>query len=191
MYNMKSKLILGILILCIYSSANCQNEESKIELNSSFHYSLLGTGDYSAFYYNNGINYSVTPLLQICASLGFIYSSNDGENNILLYHNNSYLMGNLYIRILPIKTKRVTGYLGFGSSNRYRAEIVLSGLRNYDGNVIYDYTDNFSFDTGYIVYLGFSYRISSKISIILNGEMDNYKNGTGISSVGMGLNIKI
>ena len=188
---MKSKIILGIFILCIYSSANCQNEESKIELNSSCHYSLLGTGDYSAFYYNNGINYSVTPLLQICASLGFIYSSNNGESNIFLYHNDSYLMGNFYIRILPIKTKRFTGYLGLGSSNRYRAEIVLSGYSNYGGNITYDYTDNFSFDTGYIVYLGFSYKISPKISIILNGEMDNYKNGTGVSSIGMGINIKI
>jgi hypothetical protein len=188
---MKSKIILGIFILCIYSSANCQNENSKIELNFSSHYSLLGTGDYSAFYYNNGINYSITPLLQISASLGFIYSSNNGENNILMYHHNSYLLGNFYIRILPINTKKFTGYFGFGSSNRYRAEIVLSGLRNYGGNIIYDYTDNFSFDAGYLVYLGFSYKISSKISIILNGEMDNYKDGTGISSVGMGINIKI
>ncbi len=188
---MKSKLVLSLLFLSIWSYLNGQNNESKIELNSSFHYSLLGTGDYSAFYYSNGLNYSIKPLFQICGSLGFITSSNDGSDNILVFHNNFYLMGNIYVRILPIKTKRFVGYFGLGSSNRYRTELVLDGIKNFNDNPVYVYSNSYSFDAGYLVYLGCSYRISSKISIILNGEMDNYKNGTGVSSVGMGINIKI
>ena len=188
---MKSKLVLISLLISIFIKGIGQMPENKIGINASFNYAFLGDGDYAGFYFNNGISYSINPSFQICALIGFITSSNKGEDDILLLHNDTHLLGNIYLKILPIDTKKIIGFLGFGSTNRYRSEIRLSGISVKNGETISRYENDFSFDMGYMVQLGFGYKVSAKTMILLNGELQDFNKGTSLYAFGLGINFKL
>ena len=188
---MKSKFIVISLLIGIYITSFGQTQESKIGINASCNYAFHGDGDYAGLYFNNGFSYSIKPTFQVCASLGFITSSNSGEENILLLHNDTHLIGNIYLRIIPIDANKISSYLGFGSSNRYRTEVRLSGINVVDGETISRYENAFSFDMGYLIQLGCGYKVTSKTMIFLNGEFHDFNKGTSTFAFGMGINIKL
>jgi hypothetical protein len=188
---MKSKLVLISLFAGIFINSIGQIPEGKIGINASLNYAFFGDGDYSGFYFNNGISYSISPTFQICALIGFITSSNKGEDDIFMLHNDTHLLGDIYLKILPINTKKIIGYLGFGSTNRYRSGIRLSGISVKDGETISRYENDFSFDMGYIVQLGFGYKVSTKTMILLNGELQDFNKGTSLYAFGLGINFKL
>lgn len=188
---MKSKLILTILLLINFFNSIGQIPESKIGINASFNYTFLGDGDYAGFYFNNGISYSIKPSFQICIMIGFVTSSNKGEDDILLLHNDTHILGDIYFKILPIDTKKIIGYLGFGSTNRYRSEIRLSGISVKNGETVSRFENDFSFDMGYMAQIGFGYKVSPKIIILFNGELQDFNKGTSLYALGLGINIKL
>lgn len=188
---MKSKLVLISLFACLFINSIGQIPEKRVGINASFNYAFLGDGDYAGLYFNNGISYSIKPSFQICALLGFISSSNNGKDNILLLHNDAHLIGDIYLRIMPIVTKKVIGYLGFGSSTRYRSEIRLLGISIKDGETISRYENDFSFDIGYMTQLGFDYKVTSKTSILFNGEFQAFNKGTSFYAFGLGISYKL
>jgi hypothetical protein len=188
---MKSKLVLISLFVSIFINSIGQIPENKIGINASVNYAFLGDGDYVGFYFNNGISYSIKPSFQICVLMGFITSSNKGEDDIFLLHNNTHLLGDIYLKILPINTQKIIGYLGFGSTNRYRSEIRLAGISVKNGETISRYENEFSFDMGYLVQLGFGYKVSTKTMIFLNGELQDFNKGTSLYALGLGINFKL
>jgi len=179
-------VLFGVVMKC-YGQAT----DSKLSFDATLNYAFLGEGDYGCLYYDNSLIYSVKPSFQILATLGFLISSNDGSSNIILSHNNSYLLGDLLFRIIPIKTRNINFYFGFGNSNRYRSEIELQSVYTYNQETIITYTNEVSFDFGYLGQIGLGYKVSPKTTIILIGELHGYNKGTAISSFGMGINIKL
>lgn len=188
---MKTKSVVVIILLGILTQCYGQNSDGKSNINTSVNYAILGEGDYSAVHIENGFSYSIKPVFQVAAALGFICSSNDGSENILLSHNNSYISGDLLVKILPVRSKVFNLFFGFGYSNRYRSEIELKDLLITNEGTKLNYSNEVSFDIGYVCQIELGFRVSPKLMILLNGEMHEYKNGTGVASLGMGLNIKL
>ncbi len=168
-----------------------QGKDSKISLDASINYALLGDGDYSGFYYDNSIIYSIKPSLEIIANLGFIISSNDGKNNIEYSHSNSYIIGDVLLRLIPIKLKKIDVYFGLGFSNRCRSEIKLQSIFIENNDTDLEYSNKVAYDYGYLGHVGVGFWISPKVMILLNGEMHGYNEGTGISSLGLGMRLKL
>lgn len=104
--NMKKVIISLGLIICALLNCHGQEIGKKFGINATINYGLLGDGDFGAIYYDNNLSYSLNQFFDITGSLGFLISSNNGIDNVMLSHTDAYLMGDFLIRITPIEGKK-------------------------------------------------------------------------------------
>ncbi len=187
---MKTKILFLFLATLIFINNYGQVTEKKIELGATINYALLGDGDFGGFYYDNSVSYSIRQFFDICASVGFLVSSNSGSKNILNSHNDVHLLGDVLFIITPVEGKRVNLSFGFGYTNRYRAQTRLQYVKITNEEIITEYENLTSFDIGYMGQLSCGCKIFSKVKLIANGELHYYNKGTGLASVGLGINYK-
>lgn len=188
---MKIKILITIFLIGILTESYGQESNEKVSINASINYAFLGDGDYTGFYYENSLIYSIKQSVIISAGLGFIISANNGNKNILLSHSNAYISGDLLFKIIPIKSKKFDLYFGFGNSNRYRSEIEVKNVTITNEGTTIKYSNTVSFDIGYTGQVGMGFKISHKIMILINGELHEYNKGTGVASLGLGVTIKL
>lgn len=187
---MKTKVLFLFLATIISIDDYGQAAEKKVEISATTNYALLGDGDFGGFYYDNSISYSIRQFFDVCVSMGFLVSSNSGKKDILSSHNDVHLLGDALFIITPIEGKRINLSFGFGYTNRYRAQTRLQYLKIIDEEITKEYENLTSFDIGYIGQLCCGFKISPKIDLIINGELHNYNKGTGLASVGFGINYR-
>lgn len=188
---MKLKSLFILILLGSIVNILGQGKNSKICLDASMNYALLGEGDYIGFYYDNSVIYSIKPTLELVANLGFIISSNDGKNNIEYSHSNSYIIGDVLLRLIPVKLKKIDFFFGLGLSNRCRSELKLQSIFIENDETDIEYSNKVTYDYGYLGQIGVGFWISPKAMILLNGEMHGYNKGTGIYSLGVGMRLKL
>jgi hypothetical protein len=179
------------LFFCLNINCVAQNERGKITLFISSGYSLLGDEDYNGFLCTNSIRFNIIKHIQISESFGCNLSSNNGEKNLLLTHSSIHILNDLSFVLLPFDTKKFKVGFNMGGSLRYRSEINTIGYSEINGVITLKYSNSDSVDLGYFgqVELGFS--LSQKIFLFLLAGMHSYKNGSGISSTGLGLSLKL
>jgi len=188
---MKIKILITIFLVVILPECYGQKSNEKISINTSANYAFLGDGDYAGFYYENSLIYTFKQSIQLSAGLGLILSANNGNKDIFLSHNNAYISGDLLCKIIPIKSNFFDLYFGFGNSNRYRSEIEVKNVTSTIEGTIIKYSNVVSFDIGYTGQVGVGFKIFNQIIIFLNGEVHEYNKGTGVASLGLGINIKL
>jgi hypothetical protein len=188
---MKRKILFLFLATIILINNYGQVPEKKIELGATINYALLGDGDFGGLYYDNSVSYSIRQFFDICTSVGFLVSSNSGTNNILISHNDVHLMGDVLFILTPAEGKRINLSFGIGYTNRYRAQTRLQYLKITNDEIITEYENLTSFDIGYMGQLSFGYKILPKVKLIVNGELHYYNKGTGLASVGFGINYRL
>ena len=188
---MKARSLFFVLLFGVIIKGYGQVPGEKINIGGSINYAFLGEGDYGGFYYNNSFLYSIKPSFQISAALGFLISSNDGKNYIYRSHNNAYLLGDLSCKIIPVKTKVIDLYFEIGCSGRYRSEIEAQSVFTVDNKTTVTYSNEESFDIGYLGMVGLGFKITPKTMVLLKGELHSYNKGTGISSFGLGVNLSL
>jgi len=188
---MKPGLILLLALFFIGNHSFGQDTKGMIDINCSLNYAFLGEGDFSGIYYTNSILYSFSSGFQISGTLGFLNSSNSGKENILYSHNDTHLTGDIILKINPIEFGKFNLYFAFGGSVRHRSEIRVNTLETIDGKLYPGYNNSVSTDIGYTGQTGIGYKISPRILLILNGAIHAYNNGTGVSSIGLGVDIDL
>jgi hypothetical protein len=188
---MKTKILFFVLICGVIVKNYGQGPNGKIHIGGSINYAFLGAGDYSGVYYSNSFFYSIKPSFQISGSLGFLFSSNDGKEYIYRSHNNAYLLGDLTCKIVPVTTKIVDMFFEIGFSGRHRSELEVQSVFTINNKTTVNYSNEESYDIGYLGLIGFGFKITSKTMILLKGELHSYNKGTGISSFGLGINLRL
>jgi hypothetical protein len=180
-----------ILILCLNFNCLAQNKSSKTSLLVSSGFTLFGDGDYGGFLFTNSIRQDILKYIQLSESFNCALSSNNGEDNILLSHNYIHVFNDFSVVLLPVKTEKLSVGLNLGGSLSYRSEINLTGYSFKNGVETLNYTNSNSFDLGYFGQIEVGYGLSQKTSLFIFAGMHSYKNGSGISSIGLGISLKL
>ena len=188
---MKPGLILLLVLFFIGNRSNGQDKKGKIDIKSCLNYAFLGEGDFSGIYYANSILYSFSSGFQISGTLGFLNSSNSGKENILDSHNDNHITGDIALKINPIEFWKLGLFFALGGSVRHRSEIRLNTLETINEKLYPRYNNSVTTDVGYTGQVGFGFKITPRIMLILNGAIHSYKKGTGVSSIGLGVDIKL
>lgn len=180
-----------LLFFCLNINCVAQNRSGKMILFISSGYSFLGDEDYSGFLCTNSIRFDIIKHIQISESFGCNLSSNNGEKNLLLTHNSIHVINDLSFVLLPFDTEKFKIGFNMGGSLRYRSEINTIGYSEINGVVTLKYSNSVSVDLGYFGQVELGFGLSQKTSLFILAGMHSFKNGSGISSIGLGLSLKL
>jgi sRNA-binding carbon storage regulator CsrA len=189
---MKTPVFL-LLILLLSLNINClsQKRNEQISILISSEYSILGDGDYRGFYYNNGLRFNIFKHIQISESIGFCLSTNNGRKNILQTHNFVNISNDIFVSLLAIDNEKFKVGFDLGGSVRYRSEVYTTGYTEINGVKLLKYNNLDSFELGYLGQLEVGFIISQKTSLFLLASIHSYRKGSGISSFGFGVSLKL
>jgi hypothetical protein len=188
---MKNFLLLFILSIPFNIKCYSQNQDRKLALKIMMGYEFLSDGDYGGFYYRNSIEYPLKEHIYISGSIGSLVSSNNGNKNISLAHNISFLQGDISLIVNPVNLTKFYLNFGLGGSVRHRSETEIVGISIINGVTTPKYSTVDSFDIGYLGQLGFGFKTTQRTSLELEMGMYSYNKGTSIFSTGLGVKIKI
>jgi hypothetical protein len=187
----KKSLFLFIIFLVLCIKCFSQNQNRKLELKTEMGYAFLREGDYGGFYYFNKIEYPLQEFIHVSGSIGYLISSNNGKKNISLAHNISFLQGDISLIVNPVKLTKFYLNFGLGGSVRHRSETEIVGLSIINGVTTLKYSTEDSFDIGYLGQLGFGFKVTHRTSFELEMGIHSYNKGTSVSSIGLGINLKL
>jgi hypothetical protein len=187
----KRILLLALMESIILFSSYGQISKRDLSIKFSANLAFLGLGDYLGFYYYNGLELPVSKAIKLSGTFGTLISANDGEKDIFITHNNSYISGDIILILTPLESNKI--YLNFylGTSVRKRSEFEFLSMTTVNGISNPKYSIDESFDYGYLGLLGFGIKLSSRSSLVLDMGIHSYNKGTSISSIGLGINLKI
>jgi hypothetical protein len=187
----KRILLLALLESIILLNSYGQISKRDLSFKSALNFAFLGTGDYMGFYYYNGLQMPLSKAIKLSGTFGILISSNNGEKDILITHNNSYINGDLILILTPLESNKF--YLNFylGTSVRKRSEFEFISMTTVNGISTPKYSIDGSFDYGYLGLLGFGLKLSSRSSLVLDMGIHSYNKGTSVSSIGLGINLKL
>ena len=188
---MKKSLLLFIALILFSIKCLSQDQDKKLALKTMMSYVLLRDGDYEGFYYGNSIEYPLKEHIYISGTIGSLVSSNNGNKNISLAHNISFLQGDISLIVNPVNLTKFYMNFGLGGSVRHRSETEIIGLSIVNGVTTPKYSTEDSFDIGYLGQLGFGFKVTHRTSLELEMGMHSYNKGTSTFSTGLGVKIKI
>jgi len=168
-----------------------QISKRDLSIKSVVNFAFLGTGDYMGFYYYNGLQMTLSKPIKLCGTFGILLSSNNGEKDILITHNNSYLNGDLILVLTPVESNKIFINFYLGSSVRKRSEFEFISITTINGIPTPKYKIDESFDYGYLGLLGIGLKVTSRSSLVLEMGIHSYNKGTSVSSIGLGINLKL
>jgi len=188
---MKKYLLLIIVLIPFSIKCLSQDQDRKVTLKTMMGYEFLSDGDYGGFYYCNSIEYPLKEHIYISGTIGSLVSSNNGNKNILLGHNISFLQADLSLIINPVNLTKFYLNFGLGGSFRHRSETEIVGLSIVNGVTTPKYSTEDSFDIGYLGQIVFGFKATNRTSLELEMGMHSYNKGTSTFSTGFGVKIKI
>ena len=189
---MRKRIIFLILLPFLVLLDNyCQVSNRQLSLISKMNFAFIGTGDYPAFYFSNGFQIPVAKSVKVLGSLGILISSDDGKKDITQTHNISYINAEFISVLTPIDLNRFFINFNIGCSIRYRSEIIFVAGTTINSTFIPIYNTKKSIDLGYTGQIDLGFKISKKTSLFINLGLHSFNNGSGFSSLGIGIDLKI
>jgi outer membrane protease len=181
-------ILIQIALTAYFSNAYAQDykNEAGIRINRA----LLGSGDYRAFLYQNYYTRYLHKRIALTGSLGYLFSSDNWSDHSFMAHQDSYFIGDVSLRFVPLLIKKHALHIGGGGSYLYSTQVRSDIGSSYSGSntglLIIDGNDIGRFHyIGYHILLEYNFLVTRRLPIGARLQFANFGNGGVISSTGL------
>jgi hypothetical protein len=184
------RTLIGICLIAFAATPHLPDQQARAQsqrLTGDFAYGIVGSGDILSPSGRLGYAREIVSHVDVVGETRFSHLQRFGNEDPLSRGNFTYLDVSIGPSIHPLDTENHRIDLGLYGTVRHRWETRAIRARVGSGGELISitYERRTSFDAGYLLRFGYSYRISRKVRLGLHAHGYTYQEGTSVFLVSL------